>query len=905
MWLKSVKNEIDWKSQDVRHSMEWRLVALVGSVFLAELLTMIVLSRLPATSGMTKIVLDASLLSILLFPLFYFLIFRPLTRNIARLEAAEDRLSLAASVFTHAREGIIITDAGGTIVDVNETFSKITGYSREEALGQNPRMLKSGRQDPEVYAAMWKSLAEKGHWYGEVWNRRKDGEVYAEMLTISVVKNAGGEAQHYVALFTDITPMKEHQQQLEHIAHYDALTNLPNRVLLADRLSQAISQSQRRGQPLALLYLDLDGFKTINDCYGHNVGDELLIALAQRMKAVLRDGDTLARIGGDEFVAVLIDLYLQRDHELVLSRLLQAVAAPVKLNETVLQVSASIGVTLYPQDGSDADQLMRHADQAMYQAKQAGKNRYHLFDVAQDAVIQSRHDDLEEIRRALDQRQFVLYYQPQVNMSSGEVIGAEALIRWQHPERGLLPPAAFLPIVESHPISVELGEWVIDTALSQLSEWHSAGMDIPISVNVGARQLQHGNFVANLTRLLSGHPSVLPGSLKLEVLETSALEDMAYVSEVMRACGEMGVRFALDDFGTGYSSLIYLKRLPVDMLKIDQSFVRNMLADPEDLAIVDGVMGLASAFHHRVIAEGVETIQHGELLLSLGCQLAQGYVIARPMPAAEFPDWVANWHTDPYWTTWRERSISRENLPVLFAEVMHRQWLSALESFLAGERQSLPPLDQHGCRLGRWLDTEGRSRYGHDPLFHKILDDHEHIHSLSGELVDLHGMGRSNEALARIYELHTLRDELIAGLNGLLGTMTGFVRLLWHDNYRSGHPLIDRQHQGLFDKANELLAAVVAGRPSDAAAGLIKELLAEVETHFADEERVLRAINFPGVADHEGLHRALIEKAQRLVGQFADGSLALGDLFSFLAYDLVAIHMLSEDRKFFPYIQIA
>jgi len=883
--------------------MEWLLAVLVGSVFIAESLTMIFLSRLPAISGMTEILLDASTLSILLFPLFYFLIFRPLTRNIVELEQAEDKLRLAASVFTHAREGIIITDTSGAIIDVNETFSKITGYSRAEALGQNPRMLKSGRQDPEVYAAMWKSLAEKGHWYGEIWNRRKDGEVYAEMLTISVVKNTDGESQHYVALFTDISPMKEHQQQLEHIAHYDALTNLPNRVLLADRLSQAISQSQRRDQPLALAYLDLDGFKTINDFYGHNVGDELLIAIAQRMKAVLRDGDTLARIGGDEFVAVLIDLYLPQDYELVLSRLLQAVAAPVNLNEMVLQVSASIGVTLYPQDGADADQLMRHADQAMYQAKQAGKNRYHLFDVAQDAVIQSRHENLEEIRHALDQRQFVLYYQPQVNMYTGEVIGAEALIRWQHPERGLLAPAEFLPIIESHPISVELGEWVIDTALSQLAEWHLAGIDIPISVNVGARQLQHGNFVANLAKQLAAHSTVLPGNLKLEVLETSALEDMAYVSEVMRACGEMGVRFALDDFGTGYSSLIYLKRLPVDMLKIDQTFVRNMLEDPEDMAIIDGVLGLASAFHHRVIAEGVETIGHGELLLSLGCQLAQGYAIARPMPAAEFPDWQVNWRTDPYWATWRERSISRENLPVLFAEVMHRQWLSALESFLADERQSPPPLDAHGCRLGRWLDTEGRSRYGHDPLFHKILDCHEHVHSLCGKLVDLHGMGRKNEALARVYELHALRDELIASLNGLLGTLTGFVRLLWHDNYRSGHPLIDRQHQGLFDKANELLAAVIDGRPSNAAAGLIKELLADVVTHFADEEQVLRAIDFPGVAEHEGRHRALVEKAQRLAAQFAEGSLALGDLFSFLAYDLVAIHMLAEDRMFFPYIQ--
>ncbi len=558
----------------------------------------------------------------------------------------EARLQLAASVFTHAREGIMITDATGTIVEVNDTFSRITGYSHDEALGQNPRLLKSGRQTQAHYTAMWKGLLTKGHWYGEMWNRRKSGAVYAAMTTISAVRDATGTTQNYVALFSDITSMKEHEQKLEHIAHYDALTSLPNRVLLADRLEQAIIQSQRRASSVGVVFLDLDGFKAVNDAHGHDVGDELLVALAQRMKAALRDGDTLARIGGDEFVAVLADLVQPQDCEPVLARLLQAASDVVTARDQELRVSASIGVTLYPQDKSDADLLMRHADQAMYAAKQAGRNRYHFFDVAEDAAIQTQHESVEEIRNALQNEEFVLYYQPKVNMLTRAVVGFEALIRWQHPVRGLLLPGVFLPTIENHPISVNVGEWVINTALAQISTWHAAGLCLPVSVNIGARQLQQDDFVPRLLILLSAYPKLEPRCLELEVLETSALEDMAKVSHVMHACRKMGLRFALDDFGTGYSSLTYLKRLPAEVIKIDQSFIRDMLDDPDDLAIVKGIVGLAAAFRREVIAEGVETTAHGEQLLLLGCELAQGYGIARPMPAGEVSNWVASWPTE-------------------------------------------------------------------------------------------------------------------------------------------------------------------------------------------------------------------------------------------------------------------
>ncbi len=569
--------------------------------------------------------------------------------DITDRKRVDEALHLAASVFTHAREGIMITDAGGVIVDVNDAFAWITGYTREDAVGQKPSILRSGRHDAEFYAAMWRALTADGYWNGEIWNRRKDGRVYAEMLTISAVQDPGGRTMNYVALFSDITAMKEYQQRLESIAHYDSLTNLPNRTLLADRLQQTMAQSQRRGQSLAVVYLDLDGFKSINDEYGHDVGDQVLITLARCMKEVLRDCDTLARIGGDEFVAVLGDLDAPESCEPVLARLLLAASEPVNAGDATLRVSASIGVTFYPQDNADADQLLRHADQAMYAAKQMGRNRYHLFDIAHDAVLTTRHESIEHIRRALDRREFELYYQPKVNMRTGAVVGAEALIRWRHPERGLLPPGDFLPIIEEHPISVELGEWVIDAALNQITQWNAAGLDISVSVNVGARQLQQVDFTQCLAEMLAAHPQVRFGQLELEIVETSALEDVTKVSELMYACLAMGVNFALDDFGTGYSSLTYLKRLPADLLKVDQTFVRGMLEDSNDLAIVQGIVGLARAFRRQIIAEGVETAAHGALLLSLGCELGQGYGIARPMPAADLPGWAAAWRPDSTW----------------------------------------------------------------------------------------------------------------------------------------------------------------------------------------------------------------------------------------------------------------
>ncbi len=456
------------------------------------------------------------------------------------------------------------------------------------------------------------------------------------------------------------------QQTLIHRATHDGLTGLPSRTLLTDRLHQSIAQVKRRQQVLAVVYIDLDGFKSINDNYGHGIGDRLLITLATSMSQVLREGDTIARFGGDEFVAVLTDLDNEANCIPILKRLLDVAAQPVHIDDLVIQASASLGVTFYPQaETEDSDQLVRQADQALYQAKLKGKNQYSIFNIDEDRNVRGDHKRLDRIRCALTEQELVLYYQPKVNMRTGEIIGAEALIRWQHPERGLLPPADFLPLIEGQPLSIEIGEWVISTVLNQAKAWQESGLNIPLSANVGASQLMQTDFAERLQSLLKFTPDVEPRYLVLEVLETSALEDITHVARVMRACQEIGVEFALDDFGTGYSSLTYLRHLPATQLKIDRSFVRDMLDSPEDMAILKGIMGLATAFRRQVIAEGVETIEQGKLLLQLGCELAQGYGIARPMPAANLQTWADTWRPDPSWLD--QRPAKRDDLPTQLA----------------------------------------------------------------------------------------------------------------------------------------------------------------------------------------------------------------------------------------------
>ncbi|MEO7106034.1 MAG: PAS domain S-box protein, partial [Rhodoferax sp.] len=489
-----------------------------------------------------------------------------IARDITAQKLAEAQLRLTSKVFTATSEGILITNAEGLIVDVNAAFTHITGFGRDDILGKDPLTFRSGRQSHTVFRTMRCALMRHGEWRGEVWSRRKDGEAFSVLLTVSRVCEAKGSITNYVALFSDITPLKLHQERLEHGAHFDALTNLPNRLLLSDRLQQAMVNCQRHDQMLAVLYLDIDGFKSINDTFGHNTGDQMLVAISHQMRDALREGDTLARMGGDEFVMVLTALHNIDDCMHLVNRLLVACARPVSIAGTQHTVTASMGVTLYPNDDVDAEQLLRNADFAMYEAKRSGKNRFHLFDAVQDAEVKSISAQQSRIEQALVRQEFVLHYQPKVNMRTGAVFGVEALIRWRHPELGLLAPLSFLPTIEKNSLNERLGTWVLEAALQQMADWQQMGLTLPVSINISARQFLDKNFAGRLATMLARHSSLEPSMVELEILETSALDDMCAVQAIMDDCHRLGVNFSLDDFGTGYSSLTYLRRLPVDTL---------------------------------------------------------------------------------------------------------------------------------------------------------------------------------------------------------------------------------------------------------------------------------------------------------------------------------------------------
>jgi diguanylate cyclase (GGDEF)-like protein/PAS domain S-box-containing protein len=675
------------------------------------------------------------------------------------------RLEQLATVFTHAREGVIITDPAGAIVEVNDAFSRITGYPRDEVIGRNPSLLNSGRHGPSFFRAMWRALETSGYWSGEIWNRRKDGELYPQHLTITAVTGADGQTRQYVSLFSDVSDVKQHEQQLEYAAQYDALTGLPNRHLLSARLEEVMHQLERQGSGLALVYLDLDDFKQINDRCGHDVGDSLLKQLARRLQDALTAGDVIGRLGGDELVMALVDAADRAAIETKLEELHDLVSQPFAISEYELNISASFGVAVFPQpERIDADRLMRQADQAMYRAKLESKGGYRFFDQKEDVATRGLHESRKRIQQGLEREEFVLFYQPKVNMRTGEVTGAEALIRWQHSERGMLAPGQFLPLIEENELALVMGGWVIEQALDQIAEWNAQGLTLEVSVNVFALQLQQESFVADLQAALARHPTVRPEQFGLEVLETSALADLSKVSTIIDQCAAFGVRSALDDFGTGYSSLSYLKSLPAAVLKIDQSFVRDMLDDSNDLAILNGVLGLAGAFGRRPIAEGVETLRHGELLLDLGCDLGQGYGIARPMPAADFPSWMASWQTPD---SWHQRPAKSDaQLQLIFGMIEHRSWIAAVAEYLDSSSQRRPILDRRACAFGRWLGENADKLQLTSEELQRLESLHADVHKLATALVE-----EQTSAEVTKEDLFRLRDQLLDYLEKLESSM--------------------------------------------------------------------------------------------------------------------------------------
>lgn len=579
--------------------------------------------------------------------------------DISERREAQQRQLMSVALFQHLHEGLLITDSELRVLDVNPAFTQLLGVPRDEVLGTVPALLQPTRADPvarQQRAAMWASLRDQGQWRGELLERRRNGEFCTLQVAISSLGNPGGDSaampRLHVVVLADISEQHAQREQLERQAHFDELTRLPNRARLMMLLDQALLAADRDGSLLVVCYLDLDRFKPVNDRFGHAAGDRLLIELAGRLRSALRGReqwtDVAARLGGDEFV-LLLRADSQEQARRAVERVLRVVGLPYAVDpaQDSVQVTASMGAAVYPIDRSDADTLLRHADHAMYGAKQAGRNHCVFFDPEQRRRTEQRVMAIGRIQEALDEQEFVLFYQPKVDMRSGRVLGFEALLRWDHPQQGMVPPLQFLPLIEHTGLSSRIGDWVIAQALEHLAQWRREGLDFSVSVNVSARHLQEPDFAQRLIELLARHSRDEAGSLapwlELEMLETAAHADIEATSALVARCQGIGVKFALDDFGTGYSTLTYLKRLPVDVLKIDRSFVHHMLDDRQDKAIVEGVIGLAHTFGCTVVAEGVESPAQARTLLELGCTIGQGTGIAAPMPSAQVTQWVRDY----------------------------------------------------------------------------------------------------------------------------------------------------------------------------------------------------------------------------------------------------------------------
>ena len=561
-------------------------------------------------------------------------------QDITGRKRAEDALRVAAATFeTH--EAILITDANANIIRVNRAFQETTGYSAEEVLGKNPRILSSGRQDKAFYAEMWRQLLTAGSWTGEMWDRRKNGQVYPKWLTITAIKNERGETTEYVAIFSDITARKQAEEEIRNLAFYDALTKLPNRRLLMDRFHLALSVSARSHHYGAVLFLDMDKFKVLNDTLGHDHGDLMLVEVAKRIQLCVREVDTVARLGGDEFVVLLeeVDAGAEEASQkvaLIAEKIRAALAVPYQIKGHEHHSSPSIGVCLYRGNEESVDALLKHADLAMYQAKEAGRNTVRFFDPAMQHAVEM-HAALEaDLRRALPNRELRLYYQVQVD-SELRPLGAEALVRWMHPKRGMVSPAQFIPVAEESSLIFDVGHWVLETACKQLALWGKREQTraLELAVNVSAQQFRKHDFVENVAAVIRAY-QVNPACLKLELTESVILADVADVVTKMHALKALGIKLSMDDFGTGYSSLSYLKQLPLDQIKIDQGFVRDIATDPNDAVMVQTIIDMAQNFSLNVIAEGVETEAQLNFLKQNGCMVYQGYLFSKPVPIEEF-----------------------------------------------------------------------------------------------------------------------------------------------------------------------------------------------------------------------------------------------------------------------------
>ena len=682
---------------------------------------------------------------------------RGTVQEITVQKLAAEKLQLSSRVFNDTKEGIFITDSNKIIIDVNPAFCEITGYSLEESIVLHPYILGFDKQSPQFYSEMWQHINEHGHWQGEVWNHTKTGELYAELLNISTIFDDNGKVSNYVGVFTDITESKQQQEQLSLMAHYDVLTQLPNRSLFADRFIQATAHSHRTGFQLAVCFLDLDKFKPINDNYGHEVGDYLLKEVANRIKYTIREDDTVSRQGGDEFAILLGEIESITHCEQLIVRLLKRLSTPYVIDGISHEISASCGITLFPTDHADLDTLLRHADQAMYQAKQAGRNCYRIFNLEHDELISQQQHRYHEIEQALRNNELRLYYQPKVDMLTGDVFGVEALLRWIHPEKGIIPPLDFLPVIDGTELEFKIGAWVINQALRQQEVWRANDIKLEVSVNISSHHLQSAGFLAQLDAALNRFPTVEPRSLELEILESSALGDLNAIGDIIRACRDgLGVNVALDDFGTGYSSLTHLRNLPVNVIKIDQSFVRDMLDDPSDYNIIEGVIGLAQAFNRSVIAEGVETREHGLMLLIMGCEKAQGYGIARPMQADDVPAWLKSYILNPEWLSYGDKIWSDKEKKSYLFKLFIARWMMRFAENIKMQPEDItqwPIINGKQDQCNQWITREKQAKLFDREDLLRLEAAHDHFHNIAQSLLQKyqeHDLEAAREGLSEL-----------------------------------------------------------------------------------------------------------------------------------------------------------
>jgi len=558
-----------------------------------------------------------------------------ISTDITERKKSEDQLLLARRIIESASDGIVVTDLDGNIEDVNAAYERISGYSLEEVIGKKPSVSQSGKHDKAFYEKMWKEIIESGRWEGEIWDRRKNGEMYPALMSINAVYDESGKPTHYVSIFNDITLKKETEYRLEELAYFDALTGLPNRLLFRDRLNHEIASCRRHRSKLAVIFIDLDHFKLINDSQGHLAGDKLLEVIGKRLLAKGRDTDTISRMGGDEFTVVLTDVIDPEQISVFVRDLLAAISAPMTIFGKSVQIGASAGVAIYPEDGEDMESLIKNADIALYQAKEQGRNTYHFYSIDLQEKILARIGLERDLRAAIDENQFVLHYQPKFDLQTREIIGMEALVRWQHPEEGLVPPSRFIPLAEETGLIVPIGEWVLETACQQVSQWRSGfNRKLRVAVNLSAAQLKMENLVHRVRDIIN-KCDLTHDSVELELTESMVMEDVDRALVMMDKLRQLGIHLSIDDFGTGYSSLGYLKRFPLDSVKIDKSFVQDLGKEGHDAAIIGAIIAMADKLRMNVIAEGIESETHLRLLLQAGCTEGQGYYLGKPMPAEE------------------------------------------------------------------------------------------------------------------------------------------------------------------------------------------------------------------------------------------------------------------------------